>query len=250
MKKIILLIVICLQQFGFSQQLTQVSTIDALLAGHYDGVISIIKLLEYGNFGIGTFDKLDGEMIVYDGVVYQFKSDGKLYSAEAENTSPFASVVNFISIQSWSFTNINLAEIETKIDSLITNLNIPYAVKISGKYSYVKTRTVPSQEKPYKILAEVTKTQPVFEWSDQTGNLVGFRLPDYMKGINVPGYHLHFISEDKTKGGHLLECKFDRAVVEIMPVYEFKMILPENSEFGKIDFSKDRSYELKKVEKE
>lgn len=250
MKKIIFLIVLCVQQIGYSQQLTQVSTIDALLAGHYDGVISVTKLLEFGNFGIGTFDKLDGEMIVFDGIAYQFKSDGKLYSAEGDNTSPFASVVNFKSIKSWYFTNINLTEIESKIDSLITNLNIPYAVKISGNYSYIKTRTVPLQERPYKKLAEVTKTQPVFEWSDQMGNLIGFRLPDYMKGVNVPGYHLHFISGDKTKGGHLLNCRFETALVEIMPVYEFKMILPENSEFGKIDFSKDRSYELQKVEKE
>ena len=80
-----------------------------------------------------------------------------------------------------------------------------YAVMIQGEFSYVKTRSVPAQEKPYPPLAEVTKNQPTFEFTDVTGTMVGFRCPPYVTGINVPGYHLHFLTDDRTAGGHLLE---------------------------------------------
>lgn len=250
-KYFVLIIAIILSACSSIDQktLTQFSTIDALLAGYYDGTVPVSKLLEYGNFGIGTFDKLDGEMIVLDGVVYQFKADGKLYKANENTTSPFASVVKFKGGEKHKITNGKLKSIETTIDSLIDNVNLPYAIKISGKFSYTKTRSVPAQSKPYKPLSEVTKTQPIFELQNINGKLVGFRLPQFMKGINVPGYHLHLISNDKLNGGHLLDCTFDSALIEIMPIHEFKMILPEDSDFGKVDLSKDRSEELNKVEK-
>jgi acetolactate decarboxylase len=252
MKKYILLlfaVIISACSTVDQKTLTQISTIDALLAGCYDGTVTVSKILEYGNFGIGTFDKLDGEMIVLDGVVYQFKADGKLYKAPENISTPFASVVKFNGGVKHKIKNGNLKSIEAAIDSLAGNLNLPYAVYVSGKFLYTKTRSVPAQSKPYKSLAEITKTQPIFELTNVDGSLVGFRLPPFMKGINVPGYHLHLISDDRLSGGHLLDCTFDTISIEVMPVHEFKMILPENSDFGKIDLSKDRTEELNKVEK-
>ena len=230
--------------------LTQVSTIDALLAGYYDGVMPLKQLNEYGDFGIGTFNKLDGEMIVLNGAIYQFKADGKIYNADLDNTTPFATVVNFKS----SFyvpvkRDISISDFEAVIDSSIPNRNLFYAIKVTGDFPYIKTRSVPAQEKPYKALSEVTKTQAVFEKENQYGTLVGFLVPAYANGINVSGYHLHFISSDKSFGGHVLDFKTGNVKVEIDEINIFKMILPENSDFGKVDLSKDRSSELQKVEK-
>jgi acetolactate decarboxylase len=141
-------------------------------------------------------------------------------------------------------------DFQSIIDSTIKNKNLFYAVKVTGKFSYIKTRTVPPQEKPYKPLTEVTKTQPVFEKKDQNGTLVGFMLPAFTAGVNVPGYHLHFLSSDKTFGGHVLEFSFDEATVEIQEINNFYMTLPEDdSAFGNIDLSKDRTKELHEVEK-
>lgn len=34
--------------------------------------------------------------------------------------------------------------------------------------------------------------------------MLGFRFPTYMEGLEVAGYHLHFISDDRSRGGHVL----------------------------------------------
>ncbi len=255
MKRIFFVLSLFIIVYGCSSvkenTLSQVSTIDALLAGYYDGVMPLNKLTEYGNFGIGTFNKLDGEMIVLDGTIYQFKADGKIYKADLNNTTPFASVIDFKSSFSFPVKKVKtFKDFQSIIDSSVKNKNLFYAVKTTGKFSYIKTRSVPSQEKPYKPLNEVTKNQAVFEKQNQTGTLVGFLLPAFTSGVNVPGYHLHFLSADKTFGGHILEFSIDEANVEIQEINNFYMTLPEDdAAFGKIDLSKDRSKELNQVEK-
>ena len=257
MKKFIAILSLCLFIYSCSNQadnnntLTQVSTIDALLAGYYDGVMPLSKLSTYGDFGIGTFNKLEGEMIVLDGVIYQFKVDGKIYKADLNNTTPFATVVNFKSSFNFPVNSIkSYNDFQSVIDSTIKNKNLLYAIKVSGNFSYIKTRSVPEQEKPYKPLSEVTKNQAVFEKQNQTGTLVGFLLPSFTSGVNVQGYHLHFLTADKSFGGHVLEFSIDSAMIEIQEINNFYMTLPEDdAAFGNIDLSKDRSKELHEVEK-
>ena len=60
----------------------------ALLDGIYDGEMTIGELLGKGNFGIGTFDALDGEMIILDGVCYQLRGDGTATIADLDQERP------------------------------------------------------------------------------------------------------------------------------------------------------------------
>ncbi|MBI1937396.1 MAG: acetolactate decarboxylase [Ignavibacteriales bacterium] len=229
---------------------TQVSTIDALLSGLYEGTTTLKEVIKHGDFGIGTFDKLDGEMIILDGIVYQIKADGKVYQPSHDLTTPFFTVTKFEEPDSsFTFSSTTFKEFEKSSDDLINNKNLFYAIKMSGNFKYVKTRSVPSQTKPYKPLNEVTKNQSVFEKENVSGTTVGFRSPQFASGINVPGYHLHFISDDKTFGGHVLDLSFENCKVEILPLHNFKMLLPESSEFGEADLKKNRADELNKVEK-
>lgn len=186
--------------------LTQVSTIDALLAGDYDGHTSCEALLENGNFGIGTFDRLDGEMVLLDGKVYQVKADGHAYSPAPSQGTPFASVVRFSADTHLSLSGpMDMTALQEKLDVTAPGKNLFYAFKLNGTFARMKTRSVPAQVKPYPPLIEVTRNQPVFEMENVRGTLVGFRLPAFVKGINVPGYHLHFLSEDRSRGGHVLD---------------------------------------------
>lgn len=59
--------------------LFQASTINALVEGINEGDTTVKELKKHGDFGIGTFDDLDGEMIELDGKFYQIKSDGHAY---------------------------------------------------------------------------------------------------------------------------------------------------------------------------
>ena len=229
----------------------QTSTIDALLAGVYDGSMSCGELLDYGNFGIGTFDRLDGEMIILDGTVYQVKTDGKVYTPEADIMTPFATVCAFQPDLTFLITDrADYKGLKTIIDNQAPNQNEFIAIKITGSFSRMKVRSVPIQDKPYPPLVEVTENQTVFELKDVTGTIVGFRSPPFVKGVNVPGYHCHFISDDREQAGHILDCEIISGMGEVDSCNEFLLVLSGDSEsLEDIDFSRDRGGELDRVEK-
>ncbi|MBN2111451.1 MAG: acetolactate decarboxylase [Methanosarcinaceae archaeon] len=236
--------------YGSNDIIYQVSTINALLEGVYDGETDYGTLKKHGDFGIGTFSGLDGEMIELDSVIYQIKDDGNAYIADDSMTTPFAAVTFFDTDTERLITEpMNRSQTEEYLAALMPNRNIMYAIKINGTFDYVRTRSVPKQEKPYPRLVEVTKDQPEFEFEKVDGVIVGYWLPLYMEGINVPGYHLHFITEDKTAGGHLLEFDISEARVEIDNTYDLFIELPESNDFLDADLSGNTGSELEQVER-
>ncbi len=210
------------------------------------------ELKRHGTFGLGTFDALDGEMIGLEGRFYQIKADGVAYPVPDSMTTPFAVVTVFDADKTLpSQDGMDYEGLQSYLDEAIPNKSIFYAVKIDGTFNYIKTRSVPKQQKPYPPLVKVVKEQTIFEFHDVQGTIVGFRCPDSVKGVNVPGYHLHFITADRTAGGHLLACQLQDATIGIDYTSEFYMVLPQHeSGQQKSDLSKDRSEDLKKVEQE
>jgi acetolactate decarboxylase len=231
---------------------TQFSSIDALLAGAYDGELPCRDLLRKGDLGIGTFDKLDGEMVVLDGQLYQVRGDGKVYSPDTKTTTPFATVINFKAGMAREVpANLSLNQLESLIDKMLPHTNLVCAIRLRGSFRQMKTRAVPGQTKPYRPLTEITKGQPEFDLGECTGTLVGFRLPGFIKGLNVPGYHLHFITSDRKAGGHVLGFTLASDKVELAASPRFELLLPANPDsLANIDFSRDRSADLEKVEKQ
>jgi acetolactate decarboxylase len=230
---------------------SQVSTIDALLAGVYRGHVPLRQLLTMGNAGIGTFDNLDGEMIIMNGTVYQVKADGKVYLPDLNINTPFASVVNFKADKTFALPpGTDFKGLTAIVDKEAANGNLFCAIIVRGTFSKMKTRSVPAQQEPFRPLAEVTKNQPVFNLNNVSGAIIGFRLPPFVKGVNVPGYHLHFLSDDLKSGGHILDFELSGGTAEISICDKFFMLLPGNEKlFNSADLSKDRSAELNKAEK-
>ena len=229
--------------------LTQVSTIDAILNGLYDGVITYGDLKEHGDFGIGTFEGLDGEMVALDGNFYQIRADGVAYPVDDAMTTPFACVLFFDGDQEMQvWDGMNYTRFKDYMDDSIQEENIFHAVRMDGTFSYVKTRSVPGQEKPYPPLVEVTANQPTFEFNDTEGTMVGFYCPPYVEGLNVPGYHLHFITEDQTAGGHVLEFTVKDAELSLDYTSELYIIFPDTEEFNSLDLTKSRKEELEEAE--
>lgn len=233
-----------------SDTLVQVSTIDALLAGLYEGVISIETLKSKGDLGIGTFDALDGEMVVLDGQVYRVSSDGRAAVVSNQETTPFAGVTFFAPEQEILVPpGTDLEAFRSLVDAAVPSPNLFYAFRLDGHFKTVSTRSVPRQSKPYEPLVEVVKNQPVFDFQEVDGVLVGFYCPSFVKGVNVPGYHLHFLTSDKKAGGHVLGFTADRVKLNIDILHRFEMQLPENDGFARVDLQQDRKQELQKVEK-
>ena len=231
--------------------LYQVSTIDALMLGVYDGVETAGELKKHGDFGIGTFDSLDGEMIVLDGVVYHARADGHVYPVSADQKTPFATVTYFSSDYS-HVTDIpmNMSEFSSTMEERLPTVNMVYAVKMHGTFPFMKVRAIPAQEKPYPSLSEAAQYQSVYSYSDTTGTVVGVYTPVFFKGINVAGYHLHYLSDDHQTGGHILDFTVPAGtVVEYDITPAFTMVLPTSGDFTGLDLSGDLSSELELVEK-
>jgi len=186
--------------------LFQASTINALLAGVYDGDMTFRTLRQHGDFGLGTVNALDGEMIGLDGKFYQIKTDGKAYLIPDTMKTPFAEVTFFNPDTTLKIRESieNYDQLKSYLNRLLSIKNIFYAIKIEGTFSYIKTRSVPGQKKPYPLLVNVVKHQATFEFHQVKGTMVGFWCPAYVKGISVPGYHFHFITADRKAGGHVL----------------------------------------------
>jgi len=233
-----------------SDILFQVSTIDALMQGVFDGFYSFDDLKPHGDFGIGTFDSLEGEMIALDGSYYQVKADGVAYPVIGNMTAPFATVTDFevdriIPIKNAS----NFTELSLQLDKGLPSKNVFYAIRIDGTFPYVKTRSIPKQEKPYPRLADAAKNQSVFEMHNVTGTVVGIWAPEFAKSLNVPGYHLHFITEDRKAGGHILDLSVDEAEAWVDITGGFAMELPTTGDFYGVDLTQDLQGELEKIEK-
>ena len=228
----------------------QYSTIDALLVGAYDGFVELEELDRAGNLGIGTFDRLDGEMIFLDNEFWQARADGKVIRMEESETTPFASVCEFRPDLTRNLqAEASLEALTRNLDGICENANGIYAVKITGDFAYVKTRSVPPQQKPYRPLTEVTKNQPEFESRDTRGTIVGFRLPPYVKGLNVPGWHLHFLSDDKSFGGHILQLELNRGSCQVDSLNRLTVELEKTGKgMAGLDLTKDRSDDLRQVE--
>ena len=225
----------------------QVSTIDALLNGVYDGEITYGQMAEHGDFGLGTFEGLDGEMVAVDGEFLQVRADGKVYPVSPDQTTPFAAVTFFDPDLAFAVENVaSFEDLKAQILKQIPDPNRFYAILIKGDFSHVKTRSVPKQDKPYPPLAEVAKHQPEFEFNNVSGLLAGFYCPEFVQKINVTGFHLHFLNTEKTGGGHLLEVSMAKGDAALDMTPAFFMLLPDAAR--DVDYSQDKSKELEEVE--
>lgn len=233
------------------ETLFQRSTLDALLAGLYDGTMSLKDLKAQGNLGLGTFDRLDGEMVVLDGIVYQITADGAVHVPSEKMTTPFACVTYFepeFTLKIEAPTDMDA--LMKAIDGLLPSPNYFYAIRVEGQFAAVKTRSVPPQQQPYPPLTEVVAEQPTFALENLRGTLVGFRAPAYVKGINVPGYHLHFLDAAKKRGGHVLACTLVQGTVTVDLTPAFMLSLPPDEAFKAVNLSTDRTQDTHTVEKD
>ncbi|MFA5008265.1 MAG: acetolactate decarboxylase [Candidatus Omnitrophota bacterium] len=241
----------CLHAPQNKDAISQFSTMNALMDGLYEASFNYAQIKKYGDFGIGTFNELDGEMIALDGKFYQIKSDGSVRNVTGSQKSAFCVVKFFNSDKKINLKGRNdYANIIKQLEEEITSKNIFYAVKIEGKFSYVKVRSIPRQAKPYKKLAQAAREQNVFELKDIDGALVGFRFPGYMPEINMAGWHLHFISKDGSSGGHVLDCVLASGTIALDESSNFYLKLSSNADFLKAGLEKLDKAAVEKIEKQ
>jgi len=208
--------------------LFQASTIGALLDGAFEGDLSFRELAEHGDLGLGTLNHLDGEMIAIDGGFFRADIDGNVTEVGPEERTPFAVVTAFEPTVDEQLPDEKLTheELLARLDELAPDASSSCAVRLEGRFDLVRARSVPRQEPPYRPLTEVVADQHVFELRDLQGTMLGFRFPTYVEGIEVAGYHLHFISADRSRGGHVLDSRSRGLCARLDPSDDLHVELP------------------------
>lgn len=229
--------------------LFQVSTAGALVEGLFGGVVSVGMLREHGDFGLGTFDGLDGEMIALDGHFFQIRSDGTVRPARDDQQVPFAVVTHFAPRERAVLEPFgSLDELIAQLDRRRGTDNLFFAVRLSGRFSRLHDR-VASMAGAHETLVEATAHQAKFHAQDVDGTMVGFWTPAYVRGIGIPGWHLHVVSDDRTRGGHVLDCAGEGITLDLEPLDDFRLAMPETADFLAADLSGDTERALDMAER-
>lgn len=207
--------------------LHQTGTIEALSAGDYAGQTPMPTLAAQGDFGLGTFDALNGEMVVLDGVVYQVTVDGVVHTAKPGQAAPFAQVVRFAgTIDLGRVDGLDLPGLTASLAARLPDPSKMCAVRVDGRFGKLTVRSVPAQTKPWPPLAEAVAHQATYPLADEQGTLVGFYTPPGLPALSPPGWHFHYLSADRRRGGHVLSIKVDAAKARGEAVTAMDLRLP------------------------
>jgi acetolactate decarboxylase len=242
--------IFCFSAFAQHNNLYSAGYASAFIGGLYDGYFPYHQLKAHGDFGLGAIDKMDGELTMLNGNIYQTQFTGKTRLVNDADKTPYAVVCFFHAAKVFSVNTIlDKAGLYKYLDSLLSDQNGMYAIHIRGNFSYVKTRAFPPvAKKPYLPLADMLDKQHFFEFNNTDGDLVGYRLPSFMEGAHISGYHFHFLSDKKDAGGHIIDLKTKSITIEIDKLDSYTVDLPQNADFAHFDFKKDRKEEIKSVE--
>jgi acetolactate decarboxylase len=208
--------------------LFQASTIGALLDGGYDGDLTFAELARHGDLGLGTLNGLDGEMIVLDGRFFRADVDGRINEVGPDERTPFAVVTEFeATVEATLGEGLDHEALLAALDELMPEAaGVTCAVRLDGRFEVVRARSVPRQEPPYRPLGEVVADQHVFELREVEGTMLGFRFPAYVEGIEVAGYHLHFVDAARERGGHVLDSRSSGLRARLDPSDDLHVELP------------------------
>jgi acetolactate decarboxylase len=230
MKRPILWLMLTINGISYSENMSnlyQVGTFAAVLNGAVNGDANYQLLKQKGNFGLGTFNGITGEMVAYQGQFYHIGEKGVTTSVTDETKTPFAQVIQFNPTIDFPLTNIdNLKQLVDNLLPIFKNQNRAYAVHIHGLINYLKLRGRTPRKPGEPVPLEIP-----YEAQNVRGDLIGFYFPEHLLSLTAPGLHLHFLSEDRQHSGHVMDVLFNAATVELQPVTHLNLHIPDTVEY-------------------
>lgn len=238
---------------GTQRCMYQVSTLQALAMGYTRAVVTVEELLRHGDTGLGTFENVDGEMIVADGVCYRAMADGTVVTAPPEMGVPFSSVSRLVGSRCFSLEALaDIGALKTTLTQRIEEgfgLNSMHMVRIDGAFERICARSESGQRTQHVTLKDMLQdNQRDYFFDEIEGTLVCVYYPDYMDGVNAPGWHLHFLSADRTMGGHVFDLKLRRAQARLDKISRIEIQLPFSPAFDTYSLKNASQDEIRQVE--
>jgi len=211
----------------------QAGTLSSLMDGHFGGDATIGEILEHGDLGIGTVQHLGGELVIVDGEAFVVDGHGVVSAVLPDTPTPFAVVCRFSPLAEIELSGpLGLSGLRDCLDAAISVPLSVLAVRVDGEFADLVLRSVHAQHPPYPSLLEVTEHQTEWTVRSSVGSLVGFRFPNQAAGVEVPGYHFHFISDDRSVGGHVLGLTLVSGLASVDGVDDLHVELPAHIGLG------------------
>ena len=231
----------------------QVSTLQALAMGYSRAVLPVRELLEHGDTGLGTYEDVNGEMILLDGHPYRAEDTGAIIEVPEDTGVPFCAATRLVGKRTFSLTDVqSIDALKTTLDLHIEEdfgLNSMHVARIDGTFSHISARSVAPYRSQHVRLKEILQmTQKSFAFSDVAGSLVCVYFPDYMDGINAPGWHIHFISEDRKQGGHVFDLLLTEGTARLDKISRIEIRLPSEPAFDTYSLKAVPEGEISEVE--
>lgn len=216
----------------------------ALVNKVYDGTLTAKEAKMHGDIGLGTYNGANGELIMLDNILYQVPSTGEVKSVNDSMRIPYLNATFFNKDYSFEVNEpVNYDSLRKKIQQQFPSRNFFYAFKIHGEFDSLKLGSLRKQEKPYQEgLDSLMPKRPKFDHQNISGTMVGFYCPDFIGDINVAGFHLHFLSDDKKIGGHVMEFRGKSFKVEMDKLSTYRFVLPDTDEFDSVNLEKKFQY--------
>lgn len=201
--------------------------------GHYDGVKTLKEIKQHGNFGLGSIDRIAGELVMVNDTAYQFSADGKAKVMDSQTKLPFAAVKFFKTEKTYELEKpYTLKELQSFLDSVLYK-NSFAAIRITGQFNTVEHFCYQPQQKPYRPIEQADKKITVS--TNVSGTLVGFHSPHAAEVINSPEYHFHFLNAQRSSGGHVESCLIKKVRIEIDYADQLTIYLPDPASLADID---------------
>ena len=227
--------------------LTQIGTLNSLMMGDYNATITVGELLKKGDIGIGTYEGLDGEAIILNGVAYDSRADGKTYVMNENDKLPFATVSKFNNNAiEYKISFDDIDQLKEMLEEKLPSKNFFYMIKMEGLFK-VRIRSCYKQDKPYQPLYKVACDQREYDFEEE-GYVIGVYCPNYVQGMNLAVWHVHFLSKDFRHGGHILKIQGNNINYKINDIDEWNVILPHTEGFESWDLTEDLKEKTKQVE--
>lgn len=237
--RLVLVLIIILSMTGIlhgdetnsSSVLYQAGSFAIFEKGEYSEVFSIDEMNHLGNFGVGGFEDMDGELLQLDGTVYQITKDGLVNTPPGDTGVCFGNTLNFTPESSYTIQETStLEELYAVIKESLPDPEQIYAVRVDGPFTNLSFKSIPIQEKPYPPLSAVIDNQSIFHLENATGTIAGFWFPNWMDGVNYAGFHLHFITDERDAGGHILTAESGVNTLSIQQVSQLNLYLDYKNE--------------------
>ncbi|OQE19269.1 hypothetical protein PENFLA_c019G07868 [Penicillium flavigenum] len=213
-------------------QIYQYSIISSLAQGICADGLPVPQALRHGDHGLGTLAGLDGEVIIIDGQAFQYTSGG-VRALEKSDITAFLMITFFEPSKAVTLPYLTNETLMHEMSRLYpSTTNHFFAIRVDAVFPHITYRVAPRQNHHRETLAEVVQRQSVRSFKKQRGTIFGFYSPGFTGAFSVVGLHLHFMSEDRKAGGHVLEFQASNVSLSGAVITKYNVELPETEDFN------------------